>query len=75
MPKVTIMFDPFSGEYLVEEFSKVGQANVEYEVVMDMKASHFINMQRNLKRFQRDQDALAKFFIEVQAAGHPIREC
>lgn len=74
MPKVTIIFDRIKRRYFLELFDSVGKDNDEWEVVMDMKASHFRNMRRNEDRFQRDQEALKKFFIEAQMSGKEIRE-
>lgn len=74
MPKVTIIFDHIKRRYFLELFDNVGKDNDEWEVVMDMKASHFRNMRRNEDRFQRDQEALKKFFIEAQMSGKEIRE-
>ncbi len=73
MPKVIISFDPEHHEYSVTTFS--GQRiNPEYEVVMDMKSSHYINMIRNKRRYENDLETLRKFFIEAQSAGRQIRE-
>ena len=74
MPKVVITFDPEHHEYWVQEVPKTFTHDPEYQVVMDMKASHFRNIMRNAERYERDLDTLRKFFIEAQMAGRAIRE-
>lgn len=74
MPKVVITFDPEHHEYYVEQARMGVEYDPEYQVIMDMKASHFLNMQKNRKRFENDRDTLRKFFIEAQMAGRAIRE-
>lgn len=73
MPRVVITFDPEHHEYFVTPFQ--GQTiNPEYEVVMDMKSSHYRNMMKNRARYVNDLDTLRKFFLEGQLSGRTIRE-
>lgn len=75
MPKVTIVYFPNTGKFTVDEMDRIGyDSDSGYEVVMDMKSSHFRNMKRNEDRYRRDQEALHKFFIEAQMSGKQIRE-
>lgn len=74
MPKVVITYYPNYLEYDVTQVNKDYVPGSDYEVVMDMKASHYRNMKRNLARYVKDQEALQKFFIEAQMAGRQIRE-
>lgn len=74
MPRVAITFDPDHHEYFVETVSRDFEPTPEYQVVMDMKASHFRNILRNAERYQRDMDSLRKLFIEAEMAGRTIRE-
>ncbi len=74
MPRVVITFDPDHHEYFVEQARQDVEYDPEYQVVMDMKASHYLNMQKNRKRFENDRDSLRKFFIEGQMRGREFRE-
>lgn len=74
MPKVVITFDPEHHDYFVEPARPGVAYDPEYQVVMDMKSSHYQNMVRNRTRTMRDQDALRKFFIEMQMSGRERRE-
>ena len=73
MPKVVISFDPEHHEYFVTTYHGQG-LNDEYDVVMDMKSSHYRNILKNAKRYENDLNSLRKFFIQVQMAGRQIRE-
>lgn len=73
MPKVVITFDPEHHEYFVTPYG--GQTlNSEYDVVMDMKSSHYRNIIKNVQRYENDLSSLRKFFVEAQMAGRQIRE-
>lgn len=74
MPRVAISFDPDTHEYFVEQVTKDFKPTPEYQVVMDMKSSHFRNILRNAERYERDMDSLRKLFIEAEMAGRAIRE-
>ena len=73
MPKVVISFDPEHHEYFVTPYH--GQTlNKEYDVIMDMKASHFRNILKNVQRYQNDLNSLRKLFVEAQMSGRELRE-
>lgn len=74
MPRVVITFDTETSMLFADTAQKDREYDPEYQVVMDMKASHYKNIKRNLMRFNQDQKTLLKFFIETQQAGRPIRE-
>lgn len=73
MPRIIITFDPEHHEYFVTEYR--GQTiNPEYEVLLDMKSSHFRNMLKNAKRYEGDRNTLRRLFLEAQLSGKVIRE-
>ena len=74
MPKVVIHFDPEHHEYHVFQYVEGMVFDNEYQVLVEMKASHYRNILRNESRHQNDRDTLRKFFVEAQMAGRPIRE-
>lgn len=74
MPRVIIQFDPEIGEYYVFEDPKGRGLDPDYEVAVDLKASHFRSIKRNSDQVAKDQDFLEKFFIRAQMAGRAIRE-
>ena len=75
MPKVTIVYYPGSGKYVVGETSIIGyDPETGMEAVMDMKASHLKNIRRNIARIEKDQSTLENFFIQAMIAGREIRE-
>jgi hypothetical protein len=75
VPRVVIGDDPEYQDYRVNEVSKdFYPVDEDYQVVVDMKASHYRNIKRNEERFYRDQEFLQKFFIEAQESGRQIRE-
>lgn len=74
MPRVVISFDPEHHEYWVEPARDGVEYDPEYQAVMHMKSSHYLNMQRNRKRFENDRDTLRKFFIEAQMRGREFIE-
>lgn len=74
MPTVKIAYDPTFQEFSLTESHKDAVLDPEWEVLVDMKASHFRNMRRNQTRYNRDQEALQKFFIQAQMSGTRIRE-
>lgn len=75
MPKCIIGYDPVAGEYYAYEVTdKYPTVSSEYEVVVDMKASHYRNLKRHEEQWCKDQDFLEKFFFEAQSSGRQIRE-
>lgn len=74
MPRVVIEYNPQYEEYAVCEVGKDFQVESDFQVIVDMKSSHYRNIKRNEERFDRDQAFLERFFIEAQEAGKPIRE-
>lgn len=77
MPKVVITQDYYDGgfwEYTVDRFVSDDEVDPEYQVVMEMKASHFKNIQRNAKRVFADQEVLNKFFEQAKDSYTVIRE-
>lgn len=73
MPKILITFDYEHRSYFVEPY-RGQEVDPEYQAVMDMKASHFINIKRNEKRYENDRETLRKFFIQAQMRGRQFRE-
>ena len=75
MPKVKIAYDRAYQEYAITEGGKYTVIDdPEWEAIIEMKSSHFRNMQRNIDRYNKDQQALMNFFMEAQMRGREIRE-
>lgn len=75
MPKVIITFDKDYSFFGVSELKGTDEyIDPEYQVVMDMKASHYRNIRRNWSRYNNDQKALLNFFIQAQQTGRVLRE-
>lgn len=74
MPRVVITFNDETGDYYMDAYDKGVEYDPEYQVVVDLKSSHFQNIVRNRQRVCKDQDFLRNFFIQAQMAGRAIRE-
>jgi hypothetical protein len=72
MPRVAITFHDELAEYFVEPYT--GWELDEYQVVVDLKSSHYRNILRNRERVDKDQKFLQNFFIQAQMAGRALRE-
>lgn len=73
MPRVIIEFNAESHIYFVDLY-KGEEIDDEYQVIVDLKSSHYRNIRRNDGRVQRDQTFLQNFFIRAQTLGRHIRE-
>lgn len=74
MPRVVISYNPEFYEYDITQVPKDYSSESEYEVTVEMKASHFRNMRRNMARVDKDQEFLTGLFIQAQSSGRKIRE-
>lgn len=73
MPKVVITWDTVFCKFLVERY-KGQPVDPEFQAVMDMKSSHYLNMKRNQVRVDTDQENLKSKFIQAQETGREFRE-